>query len=58
MDLFEYQAMELFAAHSVPVTAAGVTTTPAEARALAEKVAGQVVIKAQVKVGGEARPGG
>jgi len=58
MDLFEYQAMELFAAHSVPVTAAGVATTPAEARALAEKVAGPVVIKAQVKVGGRGKAGG
>ncbi len=58
MDLFEYQAMELFAAHSVPVTAAGVTTTPAEARALAENVAGPVVIKAQVKVGGRGKAGG
>jgi len=58
MDLFEYQAMELFAAHSVPVTAAGVATTPAEARALTEKVAGPVVIKAQVKVGGRGKAGG
>jgi len=58
MDLFEYQAMELFAAHSVPVTAAGAATTPAEARALAEKVAGPVVIKAQVKVGGRGKAGG
>ena len=58
MDLFEYQAMELFAAHSVPATAAGVATTPAEARALAEKVAGPVVIKAQVKVGGRGKAGG
>jgi succinyl-CoA synthetase beta subunit len=58
MDLFEYQAMELFAANSVPVTAAGVGTTPAEARALAEKVAGPVVIKAQVKVGGRGKAGG
>lgn len=58
MDLFEYQAMELFAAHSVPVTAAGVATTAAEARALAEEARGPVVVKAQVKVGGRGKAGG
>jgi len=58
MDLFEYQAMELFAAHSVPVTAAGVATTAAEVRALAEEAGGPVVVKAQVKVGGRGKAGG
>ena len=58
MDLFEYQAMELFAAHSVPVTAAGVATTATEARALAEEARGPVVVKAQVKVGGRGKAGG
>jgi len=58
MDLFEYQAMELFAAHAVPVTPGGVATTLAEARTLAEAVPGPVVVKAQVKVGGRGKAGG
>ena len=58
MDLFEYQAKELFAAHGVPVTRQVVATTPAEARAAAEQLGGQVVVKAQVKTGGRGKAGG
>jgi succinyl-CoA synthetase beta subunit len=58
MDLFEYQAMELFATRGVPVTPGGVATTPAEARALAEVATGTLVVKAQVKVGGRGKAGG
>ncbi|HEX2806618.1 MAG TPA: ADP-forming succinate--CoA ligase subunit beta [Kineosporiaceae bacterium] len=59
MDLFEYQARDLFAAHGVPVLDAVVASTPAEARAAAEKLGGGlVVVKAQVKTGGRGKAGG
>ena len=58
MDLFEYQARDLFAKHGVPVLGGMVASTPAEARAAAEKLGGRVVVKAQVKVGGRGKAGG
>ena len=61
MDLFEYQARDLFAAHEVPVLDGIVATTPAEARAAAEQLlseGGLVVVKAQVKTGGRGKAGG
>ena len=58
MDLFEYQAKELFATHDVPVTPGTVAVTAAEARAAAEAFGGTVVVKAQVKTGGRGKAGG
>ena len=58
MDLFEYQGRELFARHGLPVLDGGVATTPEEARAIAERLGGRVVVKAQVKVGGRGKAGG
>ncbi|MGN6598158.1 MAG: ADP-forming succinate--CoA ligase subunit beta, partial [Actinomycetes bacterium] len=62
MDLFEYQARDLFAAHGVPVLDAEVAETPEQARAAAEKLTGAgggvVVVKAQVKTGGRGKAGG
>jgi len=62
VDLFEYQARDLFEKHEVPVLAGIVATTPEEARAAAEQLlaAGSsvVVVKAQVKVGGRGKAGG
>ncbi len=59
MDLFEYQAKELFAKHGVPVTRQVVATTPQEARAAAEQLGGgPVMVKAQVKAGGRGKAGG
>jgi succinyl-CoA synthetase beta subunit len=62
VDLFEYQARDLFAAHGVPVLDADVATTPDEARAAAERLGplsgGTVVVKAQVKTGGRGKAGG
>ena len=58
MDLYEYQARELFAAHGVPVIAAYTADTPDEAVAAAEQIAGICVIKAQVKAGGRGKAGG
>ncbi|MHB1065231.1 MAG: ADP-forming succinate--CoA ligase subunit beta [Georgenia sp.] len=59
MDLYEYQARDLFEKHGVPVLRGVVATTPAEARAAAESLGGgTVVVKAQVKVGGRGKAGG
>ncbi len=59
MDLYEYQARDVFEAHGVPVLRARVATTPEEARAAAEELGGgTVVVKAQVKTGGRGKAGG
>ncbi|BDZ41075.1 succinate--CoA ligase [ADP-forming] subunit beta [Paraoerskovia sediminicola] len=59
MDLFEYQARDIFEKHGVPVLGGVVATTPEEARSGAESLGGgTVVVKAQVKVGGRGKAGG
>ncbi len=58
VDLFEYQARDLFEKHGVPVLAGAVATTPDEAHAAALAIGGKVVVKAQVKVGGRGKAGG
>jgi succinyl-CoA synthetase beta subunit len=59
MDLYEYQARDMFERHGVPVLPGIVATTPAEARAAAEQLGGgTVVVKAQVKTGGRGKAGG
>jgi succinyl-CoA synthetase beta subunit len=58
VDLFEYQAKELFRKHGVPVSLGEVATTPEEAQAIAERLGGVTVVKAQVKTGGRGKAGG
>lgn len=58
MDLYEYQARDLFEKHGVPVLAAAIAHTADEAEAAAKKIGGRVVVKAQVKVGGRGKAGG
>ncbi len=58
MDLFEYQARDLFESHQIPVLAGAVATTSDQAYSAAEKIGGKVVVKAQVKVGGRGKAGG
>jgi len=58
VDLFEYQARDLFESHQIPVLAGAVATTPEQAHAAASKIGGKVVVKAQVKVGGRGKAGG
>ncbi|GAD35746.1 succinate--CoA ligase subunit beta [Microbacterium sp. AISO3] len=58
MDLYEYQARDLFEKYEVPVLAGIIADTPEEAKAAAEKIGGVVVVKAQVKTGGRGKAGG
>jgi succinyl-CoA synthetase (ADP-forming) beta subunit (EC 6.2.1.5) len=59
VDLYEYQARDLFAAHGVPVLGGRIATTAAEAREAAIALGdGLKVVKAQVKTGGRGKAGG
>jgi len=58
VDLYEYQARDVFEKYGVPVLAGIVADTPAEARAAAEQLGGVTVVKAQVKTGGRGKAGG
>ena len=58
MDLYEHQGKELFSRFGIPVSDGRLATTPAEARAAAEEIGGQVVVKAQVLTGGRGKAGG
>lgn len=58
MKLQEFQAKRIFGQFGIPVPQGDVATTPAEARAIAERIGGPVVIKAQVLVGGRGKAGG
>jgi succinyl-CoA synthetase beta subunit len=58
MDLYEYQGKQLFARFGIPVSEGKLATTPEEARAAAEELGAQVVVKAQVLVGGRGKAGG
>jgi succinyl-CoA synthetase beta subunit len=58
LKLQEYRSKEILAAHGVPLLAGEVATTPEAARAAAERIGGQVVVKAQVLVGGRGKAGG
>ena len=59
MDLYEYQARDLFEAHGVSVPPGVVASTPAEAEAAARRLGGGLtVVKAQVKTGGRGKAGG
>ena len=58
MDLYEHQGKELFRRFGIPVSEGRLATTPAEARAAAEELQGQVVVKAQVLTGGRGKAGG
>jgi succinyl-CoA synthetase beta subunit len=58
VDLYEYQGKQLFARFGIPVSEGRLATTPEEARAAAEELGGQVVVKAQVLTGGRGKAGG
>ena len=58
MDLFEYQAKELFQQYDVPVGLGSVVSTPEDAERAARQIGGVTVVKAQVKTGGRGKAGG
>ena len=58
MDLYEYQGKELFRRFGIPVSDGRLATSPGEARAAAEELGGDVVVKAQVLTGGRGKAGG
>jgi succinyl-CoA synthetase beta subunit len=58
VDLYEYQGKELFKRFGIPVSEGRLATTPDEARAAAEEIGGEVVVKAQVLTGGRGKAGG
>jgi succinyl-CoA synthetase beta subunit len=58
VNLHEYQARDILRRHGIPVPPGEVATTPAEARAIAERLGGKVVVKAQVHAGGRGKAGG
>jgi succinyl-CoA synthetase beta subunit len=58
VDLYEYQARDMFERHGVPVLAGITADTPEQAQAAAEKIGGLTVVKAQVKTGGRGKAGG
>ncbi|MHB9854779.1 ADP-forming succinate--CoA ligase subunit beta [Streptomyces sp. Tue6028] len=58
MDLYEHQARELFEEYGILVPRAEVTDSPKEAREIARRLGGRVVVKAQVKAGGRGKAGG
>jgi succinyl-CoA synthetase beta subunit len=58
VDLYEYQGKQLFSRYGIPISDGRLATTPDEARAAAEEIGGQVVVKAQVLTGGRGKAGG
>lgn len=58
MDLFEYQARDIFEKYNVPVLRGLIAVTPEQAQKAAEQIGGTVVVKAQVKIGGRGKAGG
>jgi succinyl-CoA synthetase beta subunit len=58
VNLHEYQARALLKAAGIPVPDGDVATSPAEAEAIAKRLGGKVVVKAQVHAGGRGKAGG
>lgn len=58
MKIHEYQAKEIFARYGVPIPAGRVARTPDEVKNIAQEIAGTVVVKSQVHVGGRGKAGG
>ena len=58
MKIHEYQAKDVFAEHGIPVPPGKIAFTPDEVENVAREIGGQVVVKAQVHVGGRGKAGG
>ena len=58
MNIHEYQAKDILRAEGVPIPAGEVASTPGQVEAIATKIGGMVVVKAQVHTGGRGKAGG
>ncbi len=58
MKLHEYQSKQILAEYGIPIPRGDLASSPAEARAIAERLGGRVVVKSQVLVGGRGKAGG
>jgi len=58
VNLHEYQARDILRKHGIPVPEGAVAASPAEVRAIAQRLGGTVVVKAQVHAGGRGKAGG
>ena len=58
MNIHEYQAKEILDRFGVPTPRAEVASTAAEAKEIATRIGGRVVVKAQVHAGGRGKVGG
>jgi succinyl-CoA synthetase beta subunit len=58
LNLHEYQSKRIFAKHGIPIPKGEVATTPSQARDIAVRLGGPVVVKSQVLVGGRGKAGG
>ena len=58
MKLHEFQAKRIFAQHGVPIPRGEVATSAVQAREIAQRLGGPVVVKSQVLVGGRGKAGG
>ena len=58
MKIHEYQAKSVLRSHGVPVPRGEVAHTPPEAREIAQRLGGKVVVKAQIHAGGRGKAGG
>ena len=58
MKLHEFQAKRIFAQYGVPIPKGEVATSAAQAREIAQRLGGPVVVKSQVLVGGRGKAGG
>jgi succinyl-CoA synthetase beta subunit len=58
VDLYEHQGKELFARHGIRLVEGAVAESAKEVRAIAERLGGNVAVKAQVQIGGRGKGGG
>jgi succinyl-CoA synthetase beta subunit len=58
VNIHEYQAKDILRAEGVPIPPGEVATTPDQVEAIAKKIGGMVVVKAQVHTGGRGKAGG
>jgi succinyl-CoA synthetase beta subunit len=58
VNIHEYQAKDILRAQGVPIPPGEIATTPEQVEAIAKKIGGMVVVKAQVHTGGRGKAGG